>query len=54
MDMTRYRDQSDDPAVLRRVRARVSRAVNQLIAELRERRARDSAPGTLRRLVNRL
>jgi len=54
MDMTRYRGQSDDPAVLRRVRARVSRAVNQLIAELRERRACDNAPGTLRRMVNRL
>ena len=54
MDMTRYRGQSDDPAVLRRVRARVSRAVNQLIAELRERRACDDVPGTLRRMVNRL
>jgi len=54
MGMTRYRGQSDDPAVLRRVRARVSRALNQLIAELRERRAREAAPGTLRRLANRL
>ena len=54
MDMTRYRGQSDDPAVLRRVRARVSRAVNQMIAELRERRACDDVPGTLRRVVNRL
>jgi 1-acyl-sn-glycerol-3-phosphate acyltransferase len=54
MDMTRCRGQSDDPAVLRRVRARVSRALNQLIAELRERRAHDAGPGPLRRLANRL
>ena len=54
MDMTRYRGQSDDPAVLRRVRARVSRALNQLIAELRERRAHDAGLGPLRRLVNQL
>jgi len=52
--MTRYRGQSDDPAVLRRVRARVSRALNQLIAELRERRAHDAGLGPLRRLVNQL
>lgn len=54
VDMTRYRGQADDPAVLRRVRARVSRAVTQLIAELHERRAQDTGPGPLRRLVNRL
>jgi 1-acyl-sn-glycerol-3-phosphate acyltransferase len=54
IDMARYRGQADDPAVLRRARVRVSRAVNRLIAELRERRARDTGPGALRRLANRL
>jgi 1-acyl-sn-glycerol-3-phosphate acyltransferase len=54
LDMRRYRDQSADPAVLRRVRARVGRSLNQLIAELRERRAQDTGPGNLRRLLNRL
>ncbi len=54
IDMARYQGQADDPAVLRRARERVARAVTRLIAELRERRAQDTGPGTLRRLVNRL
>jgi 1-acyl-sn-glycerol-3-phosphate acyltransferase len=49
-----YRDRADDPAVLTRVRNRVQRALGLLIEELREYRARDGKPGTLRRLLNRL
>lgn len=52
--MARYRGQSDDPVVLKRARARVSRSLNRLIAELREHREQDTKPGTLRRLLNRL
>ena len=54
IDMARYRDHADDPAVLRRARERVARAVARLITELREHRAQDTGPGPLRRLVNRL
>jgi len=55
IDVARYRGQSDDPDVLRRLRARVGRSLNQLIAELRERRALDAAgQGTVRRILNRL
>ncbi len=54
IDMARYRDHANDPAVLRRVRERVARAVTRLITELREHRAQDTGPGKLRRLVNRL
>jgi len=54
IDLARYRGQTADLAVLRRARERVGRAVNQLIVDLRERRVRDKAPGTLRRLANRL
>jgi 1-acyl-sn-glycerol-3-phosphate acyltransferase len=54
IDMARYQGQAEDPAVLRRARERVARAVTRLIAELRERRAQDTGPGTLRRLVNHL
>ena len=54
IDMVRYRGQGDDPAVLRRARERVARALTRLITELREHRAQDTGPGTLRRLVNRL
>ena len=54
IDMARYRGRSDDPEVLRRVRARVGRSLNQLIAELRERRALDTGQGTVRRILTRL
>jgi 1-acyl-sn-glycerol-3-phosphate acyltransferase len=54
IDMARYRGQSDDRDVLRRVRARVGRSLTQLIAELRERRALDTGQGRVRRLLNRL
>lgn len=54
IDTARYRDQSGDPMVLRRARDRVRRSLAQLIAELRERRARDTEPGKLRRLLNQL
>jgi 1-acyl-sn-glycerol-3-phosphate acyltransferase len=54
IDTARYRGRSRDPAVLRRVRARVARSLNQLIAELREHRAGDTGQGALRRLLNRL
>jgi 1-acyl-sn-glycerol-3-phosphate acyltransferase len=54
IDTTRYRGRCEDPAVLRRLRSRVGRALNELIAELREHRARDTGPGPLRRLASRL
>jgi hypothetical protein len=54
IDMALYRGQGDDPAILRRARERVARAVTRLIAELREHRAQDARLGTLRRLANRL
>jgi 1-acyl-sn-glycerol-3-phosphate acyltransferase len=54
IDMARYQGEGDGPAVLRRARERVARAVTRLITELREHRAQDTGPGTLRRLVNRL
>ncbi len=54
IDMARYQGPVDDPAVVRRARERVARAVTRLIAELRERRAQDTGPGALRRLANRL
>jgi hypothetical protein len=54
IDMARYQGEGDDPAVLRRARERVVRAVTRLITELREHRAQDTGPGKLRRLVNRL
>ena len=50
----RYRGQSADPEVLQRVRARVGRSLTQLIAELQQRRALDTGPGTMRRILNRL
>jgi 1-acyl-sn-glycerol-3-phosphate acyltransferase len=54
IDMARYRGQSDDPAVLKRVRDRVGRSLNQLIAELREYRAQETEEGPVRRMLNRL
>jgi hypothetical protein len=54
IETVRYRAQSGDPAALRRVRSRVARSLGQLIAELRERRARDTGQGILRRMLNRL
>jgi 1-acyl-sn-glycerol-3-phosphate acyltransferase len=54
IDMARYRGQSDDPAALKRVRDRVGRSLNQLIAELREYRSQETAQGTVRRMLNRL
>jgi hypothetical protein len=50
----RYRGQEDDPEVLRRVRNRVGRSLEQLIAELRVHRARATGQGALRRMLNRL
>jgi 1-acyl-sn-glycerol-3-phosphate acyltransferase len=54
IDMARYRGQSKDRAVLQRARDRVGRSLGRLIAELRERRSRDTKPGRLRLLLNRL
>jgi len=54
IDTERYEGRADDPALLRRLRARVSRALEQLIAELQDYRARDTRQGTLRRVLNRL
>lgn len=52
--MARYQGQEDDPEVLRRVRSRVARSVEQLIAELRVLRARAKGQGALRGMLNRL
>jgi 1-acyl-sn-glycerol-3-phosphate acyltransferase len=54
IETTRYRARGPDPATLTRLRERVRRSLEQLIAELRAHRARDSSPGTLRRMLNRL
>ena len=54
IDTARYRGQEDDPEVLRRVRNRVGRSLEQLIAELRAHRARATGQGALRRMLNRL
>jgi 1-acyl-sn-glycerol-3-phosphate acyltransferase len=50
----RYHGQQDDPEVLRRVRNRVGRSLEQLIAELRAHRTRAKGQGALRRVLNRL
>ena len=50
----RYEGKAGDPALLRRLRERVRRALERLIAELQEHRARDTRQGTLRRVLNRL
>ncbi len=52
--MARYRGREDDPEVLRRARDRVRRSLQQLIAELRARRAKARGEGGLRRMLNRL
>ena len=54
IETVRYEGKADDPALLRRLRSRVGRALEQLIAELQEHRGRDNRPGTLRRVLNRL
>jgi 1-acyl-sn-glycerol-3-phosphate acyltransferase len=54
IETSRYRGQVGDPLVLKRVRDRVGRSLTRLIAELREYRAQDTEPGTLRRVLNRL
>jgi 1-acyl-sn-glycerol-3-phosphate acyltransferase len=54
IETARYEGRADDPALLRRLRSRVARALEQLIAELQDHRARDTRPGTLRRVLNRL
>ena len=54
IDTARYRGRPADPAALQRVRDRVGRSLNQLIAELRAHRAQDTGQGTLRRVLNRL
>jgi 1-acyl-sn-glycerol-3-phosphate acyltransferase len=54
IDTARYWGQEDDPEVLRRVRNRVGRSLEQLIAELRSHRARATEQGALRRMLNRL
>ena len=50
----RYEGKAGDPSLLRRLRERVRRALERLIAELQEHRARDTRQGTLRRVLNRL
>jgi 1-acyl-sn-glycerol-3-phosphate acyltransferase len=54
IETARYRDEARNPQRLRRVRDRVSRSLVQLIAELRALQARDTRPGRLRRMLNRL
>jgi len=54
IETARYAGHADDPALLRRLRSRVSRSLEQLIAELKDYRVRDTRPGSLRRLLNRL
>lgn len=54
IDMARYRGQEENPEVLRRVRNRVGRSLEQLIAELRAHREGASRQGPLRRMLNRL
>jgi 1-acyl-sn-glycerol-3-phosphate acyltransferase len=54
IDTARCRGRSSDPVVLRRVRDRVGRSLDQLIAELRAHRAQEAGQGSLRRLMNRL
>jgi 1-acyl-sn-glycerol-3-phosphate acyltransferase len=50
----RYQGRQDDPALLRQLRSRVAGTLQRLIAELRERRAKDARPHRVRRLLNRL
>ena len=54
IETARYRGEAENREVLRRVRNRIGRSLEQLIAELRAHRARDNRPGTLRRVLNRL
>jgi len=54
IETARYEGKAGDPALLRRLRERVRRALERLIAELQEHRARDTRQGTLRRVLNRL
>jgi 1-acyl-sn-glycerol-3-phosphate acyltransferase len=54
IETVRYDGRADDPARLRRLRSRVAKALEQLIAEVQEHRARDTRQGTLRRMLNRL
>jgi 1-acyl-sn-glycerol-3-phosphate acyltransferase len=54
IETARYEGRTNDPALLRRLRSRVGRALEKLIAELQEYRARDTRQGMLRRVLNRL
>jgi hypothetical protein len=52
--MRPYRGRHEDPGTLRRVRDRVARQLESLIAEGREHRSRDTRSGIVRQLLNRL
>jgi 1-acyl-sn-glycerol-3-phosphate acyltransferase len=54
LDMRPYRGRHEDPGTLRRVRDRVARQLESLIAEGREHRSRDTRAGIVRRMLNRL
>ena len=54
INMARYRGEEKNPEVLRRVRNRVGRSLERLVAELRTHRARAKGQGGLRRMLNRL
>ena len=54
LDTARYRSRADDPEVLRRIRARVARSLEQLIVEVRAHRAKSQRRGGLRGVLNRL
>jgi 1-acyl-sn-glycerol-3-phosphate acyltransferase len=54
IDTRPLRGRHEDPATLRRVRDRVARQLERLIAEAREHRARDTGNSLVRRMLNRL
>jgi hypothetical protein len=54
LDTRPYRGRHEDPGTLRRVRDRVARQLESLIAEGREHRSRDTRAGIVRRMLNRL
>ena len=54
IDMRPYRGRHEDPGTLRRVRDRVARQLERLIAEGRDHRSRDARAGIVRRMMNRL
>ena len=54
IDMRPYRGHHEEPGTLRRVRDRVARHLESLIAEGQQHRSRDTQAGIVRRMLNRL